>query len=154
MVSKTKKEENTMIKHFKFFEGGPTKRRVFTDFMDAMDDYHLGGIQPPQYRTVVQDTGLMRPFTLNVFAEALGRIPTFLMAIEQSNLNDYEVLRGTTISQLISGELNIPWCFTHLSITRISDNSQITITYYNADELDRSALIFDPQDLVTICYKP
>ena len=150
MVSKTKKEENTM-RDFKFLQ--PSKKeRVFTDFMDAMDDYHLGGIPLPTNRIVVQDTGLMRPYTLKMYAGPL--ISTFLMAIEQSNLNDYEVLRGTTISQLISGELNIPWCFTHLSITRISDNSQITITYYNADELDRSALIFDPQDRVTICYKP
>ena len=33
---------------FKFFEGLSIKQRVFTDWMDAMDDYHLGGIQPPQ----------------------------------------------------------------------------------------------------------
>jgi len=96
----------------------------------------------------------LKPFTLNVFAEVLGRIPTYLFAFEQSNLNDYEVLRGTILGQLTSGELGIPWCFTHLSITRISDNSQVTITYYNVDEMDRRGLIFDPQDRVTICYKP
>ena len=143
-----------MIKHFKFFEGGPTKQRVFTDFMDAMDDYHLGGIRPPSHHIEVQATGLMRPFTLNVFTDVSGRIPTHLIAIESSDLNDYEVIRGTTIGQLTSGELNIPWCFTQLSITRISDDSQVTITYDNVDEMDRRALIFDPQDTVTVWYKP
>ena len=152
MVSKTKKEENTM-RDFKFLQ--PSKKeRVFTDFMDAMDDYHLGGIPLPTNRTVVQDTGLMRPFTLNVFAEPLGRIPTYLFAFEYSDLNTYETLRGTTIGQLTSGELGIPWCFTELSITRISDNSLVSIHYNNVDEMDRRGLIFDPQDRVTICYKP
>jgi len=133
-----------MIKHFKFFEGVATKQRVFTDMMVY---------QIPQHHLEVPGPRL-KPFTLNVFTDVLGRIPSFAMAFESSNLNDYEVLRGTTIGQLTSGELNIPWCFTHLSITRISDNSQVTITYYNVDEMDRRALIFDPQDRVTICYKP
>jgi hypothetical protein len=123
-----------MIKHFKFFEGEATKQRVFTDYMEV-----------PGPR--------LKPFTLNVFAEVLGRIPTYLTAIELSNLDDYEVIRGTTIGQLTSGELNIPWCFTELSITRISDNSHVSIHYHNVDEMDRRALIFDPQDTVTICYK-
>jgi hypothetical protein len=152
MGIENEKEENTM-RNFKFLQ--PSKKeRVFTDFMDAMDDYHLGGIPLPTNRTVVQDRGLMRPYTLNVFTDVLGRIPTFLFAIEQSNLNDYEQLRGTTLGQLTNGELNIPWCFTQVSITRISDNSLVTITYDNVDEMDRRALIFDPQDRVTICYKP
>ena len=151
MVSKTKKEENTM-RDFKFLQ--PSKKeRVFTDFMDAMDDYHLGGIPLPTNRTVVQDTGLMRPFTLNVFADVLGRIPTFLLAIEQSNLNDYEEHHTTTLGQLTSGELGIPWCFTELLITR-EDNSFVSICYNNVREMDRRALIFNPQDTVTICYKP
>jgi len=144
-----------MIKYFKFFEGEATKQRVFTDYMDAMDDYHLGNIPPPTtHHLEVQATGLMRPFTLNVFTDVSGRIPTHLIAIESSNLNDYEVLRGTTIGQLTSGELGIPWCFTELSITRISDNSLVSIHYDNVEEMDRRALIFDPQDRVTICYKP
>jgi hypothetical protein len=142
-----------MIKTFKFLQ--PSKKeRVFTDFMDALDDYHLGGIQPPSHHIEVQATGLMRPFTLNLFANVLGRIPTHLFAIEQSNLDDYEVLRGTTLGQLTSGELGIPWCFTELSITRISDNSLVSIHYDNVGEMDRRGLIFDPQDVVTICYKP
>jgi hypothetical protein len=32
-----------MVKDFKFFES-ENKDRVFTDWMDQMDDYHLGGI--------------------------------------------------------------------------------------------------------------
>ncbi len=143
------------MKTFKFFEGEATKQRVFTDFMDALDDYHLGGIPLPTTHHLEEPaTRLMRPFTLNVHTEVFGRIPTFLLAIESSNLDDYEVLRGTTIGILTNGELNIPWCFTELSITRISDNSNVTITYDNVDELDRRALIFDPLDTVTICYKP
>ena len=36
-----------MIKDFKFFQN---KERVFTHYLDALDDYHLGGIQPnPPY---------------------------------------------------------------------------------------------------------
>jgi hypothetical protein len=39
-----------MIKEFKFFQHNKTK--VFTDYMDQMDDYFLGGIQPTiQWRT-------------------------------------------------------------------------------------------------------
>jgi hypothetical protein len=142
-----------MIKHFKFFEGEATKQRVFTDFMDALDDYHLGGIEPPTHHIVVPTTGFLRPFTLNVFAEALGRIPTFLCAFEPSNLDDYATLHGGTIGTLTSGELGIQWCFRELSITRISDNSLVSINYDNVNEMDRRGLIFDPQDRVTICYK-
>jgi hypothetical protein len=141
-----------MINYFKFFEGVATKQRVFTDFLDALDDYNLGDIQPIHDLEVPGPR--LKPFTLNMFAEPLGRIPTFLIAIEQSNLNDYEVLRGTTLGILTSGELNIPWCFTELSITRISDNSLVSIHYDNVHEMDRRGLIFDPQDAVTICYKP
>lgn len=36
-----------MIKDFKFFQNN--KVRVFTDYMDQMDDYFLGGILPPRY---------------------------------------------------------------------------------------------------------
>ena len=36
-----------MIKPFKFFQ----KERVFTDYMDQMDDYFLGGIEPNPIRT-------------------------------------------------------------------------------------------------------
>jgi hypothetical protein len=147
-----------MIKYFKFFEGPAKKQRVFTDYMDAMDDYFLGDIplathvQRGQRREVPGPR--LKPFTLNVFAEVLGRIPTFSMAFESSDLNTYETLRGSTIGTLISGELGIPWCFTELHITRISDNSHVSIHYDNVDEMDRRGLIFDPQDAVTICYKP
>jgi len=128
-----------MITPFKFLQ--KDRKEILIDLMN--DEYHL---EVPGPR--------LKPFTLNVFTDVLGRIPTFLLAIEQSNLNDYEVLRGTTIGQLTSGELGIPWCFTELSITRISDNSLVSIHYNNVDEMDRRALIFDPQDRVTICYKP
>ena len=142
-----------MINYFKFFEGGATKQRVFTDFMDAMDDYHLGGIEPPTHHLEVPGPRL-KPFTLNVFAEVLGRIPTYRFLFESSDLNTYETLRGSTIGTLTSGELGIPWCFTELHVTRISDNSHVSIHYDNVDEMDRRGLIFDPQDRVTICYKP
>ena len=129
-----------MITPFKFLQ--KDRKEILIDMMN--DEYHL---EEPATR-------LMRPFTLNVFTDVLGRIPTYLTAIELSNIDDYEVIRGTTIGQLTSGELNIPWCFTELSITRISDNSHVSIHYHNVDEMDRRALIFDPQDRVTICYKP
>jgi len=133
-----------MIKHFKFFEGEATKQRVFTDMMVYRIPQHHLEVPGPR----------LKPFTLNVFAEVLGRIPTYLFAFESSDLNTYENLRGTTLGQLTSGELGIPWCFTKLSITRISDNSLVSIHYNNVDEMDRRGLIFDPQDRVTICYKP
>jgi hypothetical protein len=143
-----------MIKHFKFFEGEAIKRRVFTDYLDALDDYHLGGIPLPTTHHLEVPGPRLKPFTLNVFAEVLGRIPTFSMAFESSDLNTYETLRGSTIGTLTSGELGIPWCFTELHVTRISDNSHVSIHYDNVDEMDRRGLIFDPQDAVTICYKP
>ena len=142
-----------MIKYFKFFEGEATKQRVFTDFMDALDDYHLGGIPLPTTHHLEVPGPRLKPFTLNVFAEALGRIPTFLFAFEPSNLDDYATLHGGTIGTLTSGELGIQWCFRELSITRISDNSLVSINYDNVNEMDRRGLIFDPQDRVTICYK-
>ena len=120
-----------MINHFKFFEGEATKQRVYME------------VPGPR----------LKPFTLNVFAEVLGRIPTYRFLFESSDLNTYETLRGTTLGQLTSGELGILWCFTELSITRISDNSLVSIHYDNVDEMDRRGLIFDPQDRVTICYK-
>ena len=140
-----------MIKHFKFFEGPAKKQRVFTDFMDVLNDYNLADIQPQHHLEVPGPR--LKPFTLNVFAEALGRIPTFLCAFEPSNLDDYATLHGGTIGTLTSGELGIQWCFRELSITRISDNSLVSINYDNVNEMDRRALIFDPQDRVTICYK-
>lgn len=144
-----------MIDYFKFFEGPAKKERVFTDFMDALDDYHLGGIPlPTTHHMEVQATRLMRPFTLNLFVEVSGRIPTFLFAIEQSSTDDYEIIRGTTLGQLTGGELNIPWCFVSLTIQRNSDNSIVRINYEDVDIIDRMGLIFDPQDLVTITYKP
>jgi hypothetical protein len=141
------------MRDFKFLQP-ENKQRVFTDYLDALDDYHLGGIPLPTTHHLEVPGPRLKPFTLNVFAEVLGRIPNFLMTFEPSNIDDYEVLRGTTIGQLTSGELNIPWCFTELLITRISDNSVVSIHYDNVNEMDRRALIFDPQDLVTICYKP
>ena len=38
-----------MIKDFKFFQNN--KIRVFTDYMDQMDDYFLGGIEPNSIRS-------------------------------------------------------------------------------------------------------
>ncbi len=149
MGIKTKKKKNTMIDYFKFFEGHAKKQRVFTQWMDEMDDYHLGGIQ----HAVEVPGPRLKPFTLNVLTEVFGRIPSYALAFQSSNIDDYEVIRGTTIGQFINGELNIPWCFTELSITRVSDNSNVTITYDNVDEMNRMALIFDSQDNVTICYK-
>ena len=146
------------MKPFKFFDDVAEKHRVFTDFMDALDDYHLGGIPLATHVQRGQRRGALgprlKPFTLNVFAEVLGRIPTFSIAFESSDFNTYETLRGTTIGQLTSGELGIPWCFTELHIPRISDNSHLSIHYTKIDEMDRRGLIFDPQDAVTICYKP
>jgi hypothetical protein len=142
------------MKPFKFLIDQNKRERAFTDFMDVLDDYHLGGIPLPTTHPVEAPARQLKPFTLNVFAEVLGRIPTYLFAVESSNLTDYEVLRGTTLGTLTSGELGIPWCVTELSITRISDNSLVSIHYDNVDEMDRRGLIFDPQDAVTICYKP
>ena len=134
------------LNQFKFFQ---KEERVFTDWMDQMDDYHLGGIR----HSIEVPGPRLKPFTLNVFAEVLGRIPTFSMAFEPSNLDDYATLHGGTIGTLTSGELGIQWCFRELSITRISDNSLVSINYDNVNEMDRRGLIFDPQDRVTICYK-
>ena len=44
------------MKNFKFFQN---KERVFTDWIDALDDYHLGGIPMP--------TGYIRPINLDLY---------------------------------------------------------------------------------------
>ena len=55
--SKTHPNSEVMIKDFKFFQNNKT--RVFTDYMDQMDDYFLGGIQPTiRWRT---SNGLTHP---------------------------------------------------------------------------------------------
>lgn len=41
------------MRNFKFLQPDE-KHRVFTDYMDAMDDYHLGGIPLPQPQPVEQ----------------------------------------------------------------------------------------------------
>jgi hypothetical protein len=134
------------MRDFKFFQ---KEERVFTQWMDQMDDYFLGGIR----HAIEVPRPPLKPFTLNLFTEVFGRIPSYALAFESSNVDDYEVIRGTTISQFINGELNIAWCFTSLSITRVNDNSNVTITYDNVDEMDRMGLIFDTQDLATISYR-
>jgi hypothetical protein len=133
------------MRDFKFFQ---KEERVFTQWMDEMDDYHLGGIR----HAVESPAPQLKPFTLNLFVEVVGRIPTFLFAIEQSNVDEYETIRGTTLGHLTNGHLGIPWCFTSVTITR-TDNSSVTITYDNVDEMDRMGLIFNPEDTVTISYK-
>ncbi len=42
-----------MIKDFKFFQNN--KVRVFTEWMDQMDDYHLGGIEPTRNTDVFDE---------------------------------------------------------------------------------------------------
>lgn len=138
------------MRDFKFFQP-EKKERVFTDFMDALDDYHLGGIPLPSLHNEVP--AQRRAFSLNVMVEVFGRLPSFVFLFESSNPDDYEVLRGTTIGQLTSGELDVPMCFTEMSITRVGDNSNVTITYDNVSEMDRMGLIFNPEDTVTIIYK-
>ena len=133
------------MRDFKFFQ---KEERVFTQWMDEMDDYHLGGI-----RHAVEVPTQRRAFSLNVIVELFGRLPSFVFLFESSNPNDYEVLRGTTIGQLTSGELDVPMCFTEMSITRVGDNSNVTITYDNVSEMDRMGLIFNSEDAVTISYK-
>jgi hypothetical protein len=142
-----------MIKHFKFFEGPAKKQRVFTDFLDALDDYHLGGIQHATETLAPQ----LKVFNLNVMYSISGRIPSYTIAFESNNDDNTTQIFGT-VGDFENNRLSIPWCFTSLSIRRGGEtqetfSSYTVITYQNVDEMNERGLIFDSQDMLVIRYK-
>ena len=135
---------------FKFFEGIAEKQRVFTDFMDALDDYHLLGNPTPTHHMEVPAPRL-KPYNLNVIDTIIfGRIPRYAIAIEPYETTLSSSLVGT-ISDLINGRFEIPWCFTSITIQRCTSGI-VEINYDNVDEIDRFGLIFDSRDIITVKY--
>lgn len=130
------------MRDFKFFQ---RKERVFTDYMDAMDDYFLGGIQPPTR---------MEAFDLNVIdAAVFGRIPSYTIAIERDNYIPSSTVTGT-IHDLLNGRFSIPWCFTSIRIQREhSTEDVIEINYNNVGLMNQRGMIFGPNDQIVIRYK-
>jgi hypothetical protein len=125
------------MKQFKFFQ----KERVFSDWMDMMDDYHLGGIPMPEPQ--------LKQLNLNVMDNIFGRIPSFSAFFQP---DDYTVsytfigVIGNLIDNGLSG------CFTSMTIQRL-DSSLVEINYINVDEMNQRGLIFQRDDNVLIRYK-
>jgi len=142
-----------MINPFKFFEGIPEKRRVFTDFMDALDDYHLGNIQPYHQERPARQ---VRAFNFNVMYGAFGRIPNYTILFQPNEISLSTVLNGT-VDDLLNGRFEIYWCFYELTICsggeRQDTMSYTIITYDNVDEINNRNLIFHPDDRIIIRYK-
>jgi hypothetical protein len=143
------------MKTFKFFEN--KKERVFTDFMDALDDYHLLGTPSPTHHIEVPAQQL-KVFNLNVLStpDVFARIPSYNVVIEP---NDYSAnsIRHGTIDDLINGRFEIPWCFTSLTIRRGGETqetftSYTVITYENVDEINSRGLLFDREDSIIISH--
>ena len=140
------------MNQFKFFQKKP--ERVFTDYMDAMDDYHLGGIRP-----VWQNQAPVKTFSLSVLTNGIfGRVPSYLTMFERIGDNPQQVgnarVRGNiTIRDLIENSLGIGLYFLILKIHRLSDGTEVEINYENVDELNSQNLIFDLGDYVTIYYR-
>lgn len=139
------------MKVFKFFEGHLEKRRVFTNFMDAMDDYHLGDITTPIH--IEEPAPPLKPFNLNLLVDVFGRLPSYAIVFEVPPDDGYESMIGTTFRNLIHGDLNIGWCFTMLTIIRNIDNTVTNINYENCDDLNMMGLVFDVNDRITIHYR-
>jgi hypothetical protein len=144
-----------MIKPFKFFQN--KKDRVFTDFMDALDDYHLLGTPSPTHHLEVSAPQIKR-FNLNVMGDILRRIPSYEIIIVPNDDNDGIEVRYGTVEHLINGSFNIPWCFTELTIRRGGETqdtftSYTIVTYNNVDEINSRGWIFDLQDRVIIKSK-
>jgi len=140
---------------FKFFEGKAEKQRVFTDFLDALDDYHLGGIPLPQLHMEVPATQL-KAFTLNVMSNVFGRIPNYTLAFEPDG-GRMRVIDGT-IDDIINCRFGIPWCFTSLTIRRGGPTQQtfleyVIINYNNVEQIAGRNLVFSAEDRIIIRYK-
>jgi hypothetical protein len=133
------------MRDFKFFQ---KEERVFTDYMDAMDDYFLGGIR----HAVESPARQLKAFNLNVLdANVFGRIPSHTIAIEEDDYTASHTFQGT-IGQIIGGELGIAWCFTSMMIQR-SVTDIVEINYNSVDRLNQIGLIFQPSDSVVVRYK-
>jgi hypothetical protein len=133
------------MRDFKFFQ---KEERVFTQWMDEMDDYHLGGIR---HAVEIPQTQL-KAFNLNVLdSNIFGRIPSYTIAIEPDDYTVSYTFQGT-IGQIIGGELGIAWCFTSMMIQR-SVMDIVEINYNSVDRLDQIGLIFQPSDSVVVRYK-
>jgi len=140
------------MKTFKFFVNN--KERAFTQWMDEMDDYHLGGIRHARETPAQQ----LKTFNLNVLStpDMFARIPSYNIVIEPNDYSANQIRHGT-IDDLINGRFGIPWCFTSLTIRRGGETqetftSYTVITYENVDEINSRGLLFDREDSIIISH--
>ncbi len=143
------------MNQFKFFEN--KRDRVFTQWMDEMDDYHLGGIRHARETPAQQ----LKTFHLNVMdnSNILGRIPSYNILFEpNSPVPHTSEVRYGTVEHLINGGFNIPWRFIELTIRRGGETqdtftSYTIITHNTVDDINQRGLIFDLQDRIIIRSK-
>jgi hypothetical protein len=137
------------LSQFKFFQ---KKERLTIQWMDEMDDYHLGGIRHVEERRISP----IRTFALNVLTNGIfGRVPSYLTMFERIGDNPQRVdnvnVRGNiTIRDLIEDSLGVGLYFLILKIHRLSDGTEVEINYENVDELNAQNLVFNLDDYVTI----
>lgn len=141
------------MREFKFFKS-ENKERAFTQWMDEMDDYHLGGIRHARETPAQQ----LKTFNLNVLStpDMFARIPSYNIVIEPNDYSANQIRHGT-IDDLINGIFGIPWCFTSLTIRRGGETqdtftSYTVITFENVDEINSRGLLFDREDSIIISH--
>lgn len=142
-----------MIGDFKFLTTD-NKKRVFTDYLDAMDDYFLGNIPTSYY---MERPAQFKMFNLNVMLDVFGRIPSYTIAFEPYD-NNVESVYGT-VDDLINFRLSVSHqpivelTIRRGGITQETFSSYTIITHENVDTLNAAALIYAPEDRIIVRYK-
>jgi hypothetical protein len=140
------------MKQFKFFQ--KNKTRVFTDYMDQMDDYFLGGIQPTRNRNDRRPGSSRREY--NSFSYAGGemnyifiwlpndtrRINEYRLGMYQGCIKDFGHTYDNTVIEDNEMLFLIP-IIESIHIIRLDINVAIGSNYEFSD----------PNELVTIFYK-
>lgn len=140
------------MKDFKFLQQNK-EERMFTQWMDEMDDYHLGGIQR------VEGERDVRMFHLNVMWDINRRIPYYPLAFEQEVLfNNRTCVAEGNLEDLINGRFGVIEKYIQLTIrrggpTQDTFSSYTVISYNNVNEVNTRGLIFQLEDRVIVRYK-
>ncbi len=139
------------MKDFKFLQQNK-EERVFTQWMDDMDDYHLGGIQR------VEGERDVRMYHLNVMWDINRRIPHYSLPFEQEVLFNRTCVAEGNIEDLINGRFGVIEKYLQLTIrrggpTQDTFSSYTVISYNSVNEVNTRGLIFQLEDRVIVRYK-
>ena len=138
------------MKNFKFFQKKP--ERVFTDYMDQMDDYFLGGIQP-----MPQGLDISRRHW-NLLPEDIKRLSSLeIMAyIEGWETEEAPVIMNPYIGNFRLGNIwTRGWQDRQRRNERLNRMDETYPEYYNTDEfefVDVSPIYYTPESFVPQKY--